>query len=378
MVSACPSCGTSVSIRQVYGRDGVPVFNNLLFDDRDSALKAATGSVALARCGECGFVFNTAFDPDSLKYTDAYDSTRGHSPFVQQHLREVADFSVAGLPAGIRILEIGCGDGSFLTELHQRVGGHCDGFDVVCRSGSLMPGLTLHGRHFEPAIEENGYDLVLMRHVLEHIPQPGPFIAALAAAGTVKRGGRIAIEVPDLAWIIDHKVFFDITYEHCNYFDANSLSYLLARIGFSDIDVRKMFGGQYLVVSAVYGYDSLEEMKYHTNLYDFSGLERAQENWVNRIERADFPCIWGASGKGCLALAALNVDILSRISHVIDTNSKKQGRFMPKCGMKIEPPAALQAAGHPVTVFVMNPVYRDEIARQIQSLEVEARLEIVS
>lgn len=364
--------------RQLYRCDDVPVLNNVLFTDRQSALAASTGTVRLVQCDQCGFVFNAVFDPDLLKYTEAYDSSRGQSVFVQKHLNEVTDFTTAGLPERPRILEIGCGDGSFLAGLHQRLGGESEGFDVTCRTGTPVPGLKLYGRHFHPEIEAKGYDLVLMRHVLEHIPRPGDFIEALAVSGTVRPGGRLVVEVPDLAWIIDNQAFFDITYEHCNYFDAGSLSRLLAKAGFASIKIMRVFGEQYLLASAIFDPESIGEGKYPLNLYSFSGLEKSQKDWVYRIKHAEFPCVWGASGKGCLALAALNVDILNQISHVIDTNSKKQGYFMPKCGLKIESPVVLQSLKRPATVFVMNPVYRHEIAEQILSLGVEATLEIVS
>jgi hypothetical protein len=43
----------------------------------------------------CGFVFNAAFDPNSLKYSPAYDTTRSCSPYFKRHLTKPAESLLA-------------------------------------------------------------------------------------------------------------------------------------------------------------------------------------------------------------------------------------------------------------------------------------------
>src|SRR5690606_2119789 len=63
-------------------------------------------------------------------------------------------------------------------------------------------------------------DAIVLRHVLEHIADPFAFLGAIADAN---RGGLIYIEVPCLDWIIAHRAWFDLFYEHVNYFRLDDL-----------------------------------------------------------------------------------------------------------------------------------------------------------
>jgi SAM-dependent methyltransferase len=98
-----------------------------------------------------------------------------------------------------RVVEIGCGDGSLLLELAAAWGeASFDGFELsppaieiargrgIPRSGRLeaYDGLRV------PA-EDGAYDLAVLSHVLEHVPDPAPL---LAEAARVAR--HVLVEVP--------------------------------------------------------------------------------------------------------------------------------------------------------------------------------------
>lgn len=69
--------------------------------------------------------------------------------------------------------------------------------------------------YFSPGIIDRADGLVL-RHVLEHVQQPVQFLKQIAEANG--HAGRIYIEVPCFDWIREHNAWFDIFYEHVNYF----------------------------------------------------------------------------------------------------------------------------------------------------------------
>ena len=58
----------------------------------------------------------------------------------------------------------------------------------------------------------------------------------------------IIIEVPDFDWILKHQTYWDITYEHCNYFTMESIKNLFKLKKIDLIDVFNSFSGQYLIV----------------------------------------------------------------------------------------------------------------------------------
>jgi SAM-dependent methyltransferase len=104
--------------------------------------------------------------------------------------------------AGLRpetLVEIGCGDGALLAELGARgLGRTLDGFELSAPAAELararsIPGArrieAYDGAHVPAA--DGAYDLAVLSHVVEHVPDPP---ALLAEAARVARW--VLVEVP--------------------------------------------------------------------------------------------------------------------------------------------------------------------------------------
>ncbi len=97
----------------------------------------------------------------------------------------------AGLRAGghpINTLEIGCGDGALLCELHARgFGGQLAGVEItetavaIARARSEIDSVELYDGAHLPA-EDGAYELGILSHVLEHVPDPTALLAEAARA----------------------------------------------------------------------------------------------------------------------------------------------------------------------------------------------------
>ena len=87
-------------------------------------------------------------------------------------------------------------------------------------------------------------DGIILRHVLEHVPDPFAFLCGLRDAN----GGRglIYIEVPCLDWIALRRAWFDIFYEHVNYFRLADFPRMFGSVA----EAGHLFAGQYLYVVA--------------------------------------------------------------------------------------------------------------------------------
>src|SRR3954463_11145156 len=140
-------------------------------------------------------------------YTEAYsqadpDAARGYGEWRALSARTKADHVVA-LCAGAgvrpeRVVEVGCGAGSLIAELAARAfAPRLDGFDLsepaieIARDHEI-PGATFEafdGAHVPVA--DGAYDLAVLSHVLEHVPDPA---ALLAEAARVAR--HVLVEVP--------------------------------------------------------------------------------------------------------------------------------------------------------------------------------------
>jgi SAM-dependent methyltransferase len=94
-------------------------------------------------------------------------------------------------------LEVGCGDGALLSELHRRgFGGRLCGVEItdaavrIARERPEIQSVERYdGTHLQAA--DNSYDLGLLSHVLEHVPDPS---ALLAEVGRACRA--VVVEVP--------------------------------------------------------------------------------------------------------------------------------------------------------------------------------------
>ena len=133
----------------------------------------------------------------------------------REHLDAVGDLVRVQL-GGRSLLEVGCGKGTFLEHLQSR-GFEVQGVDPAYEgtNPAVVKAMFTPELDFTPA-------RVILRHVLEHVQDPVGFLGQIrdANGGT----GAIYIEVPCFDWICAHRAWFDVFYEHVNYFRLADLA----------------------------------------------------------------------------------------------------------------------------------------------------------
>lgn len=138
------------------------------------------------------YVFDTAGDQER-------DRLNAHSRIWDDFTcRTLAD---TGVGAGWRCLEIGAGTGTVASWLVDQVGPHGQvvATDIETRWLEPLAGANLVVRHHNVAddhVDEQGYDLVHARLVLEHLPQRDAVTAKLVAA--LRPGGWLVVEDYDV------------------------------------------------------------------------------------------------------------------------------------------------------------------------------------
>jgi len=217
-------------------------------------------------------------------------------------------------------------------------------------------------------------EFLASKMTLEHIPAVDNFAGVVEQLAKQSAPGmRIFIQIPESERILRDCAFEDIYYEHCNYFTETSLKGLFARHGFSIEGVSREYDGQYLAITGVFtGTASVPGMagqvsRLKAMVEGFkTAFARKIADWKKIVEDRTAAgkrvVIWGSGSKGVSFLAALSNNAL--ISHVVDINPNRQGKFMVGTGHPIVGPADLKAI-KPDTVIVMNAVYKKEIGEML-------------
>lgn len=386
MTAQCPVCRGHASIL-LDGRAKAPVLMHELFDNAEAARGCKTAAIELRRCTDCGFAWNAAFDPDAIHYGPGYDNAQGYSENFRAHLDQRIDAIFADLPADFHpvIVEVGAGQGDFLARILARHGARVKaayGFDPAWRGadGDGPMGARLYRRLFDAsasaAMADCVPDIVISRHTIEHIGDPLAFLAAIRGGIGAREGVRLYVETPDIGWIVHHKAFEDVFYEHCSIFDAPSLARAMMETGFAQVEVEHCFGAQYLWARGISGQKA--GAAFAKEAFDAHGIgaEALAHFWREKISeiKADGGTflLWGAGAKGINFAQLVDPDH-TLITALVDVNPGKQGRHIGLSGHKVLAPEDVAATGAS-DILVMNPNYAAEIHSILANHGVTANL----
>ena len=109
---------------------GQPVHCNRLCSTGSEARNALLGEIELGYCSNCSHVFNLAFQPELMAYDENYENSLHFSPRFQTYARSIAKRLIDRYSLYDKdIIEIGCGQGEFLTLLCEIGDNRGLGFD---------------------------------------------------------------------------------------------------------------------------------------------------------------------------------------------------------------------------------------------------------
>lgn len=366
----CPICKSS-STSVFLTRNQVPVHQNLVMQSRQSAQAINQGKLSLAVCKECGFIFNHLFDLSKLSYGEHYDNTQTCSPFFEEYLSGLLHHLIFEENVhNCSIIEIGCGKGSFLRQLVEFEGADNTGYgfdpSYVGPTVDLEGRLKFEKRFYDLECSAIPADVVICRHVIEHVPDPLGLLHTIGHALGKSSHARIFFETPCVEWILRNHVIWDVFYEHCSYFTGESLTTTFENANFKVQQVQHVFGGQYLWLEATVSSKKPVVTKNPDSIaalaQQFATLEEEQIRslsvWIQKISRRGNVALWGAGAKG-VTFANLVDPERKWISCVVDLNPGKQGHYLPGTGHPIVDYRELGRYGV-IVAILMNPNYREE------------------
>lgn len=367
----------------------LPIHCNVLCETRDEALAVPTGDICLSICGDCGFIYNLAFDPARLRYSQAYENSLHFSPRFQEYAESLAARLVEKHDLRNKdVIEIACGKGDFLRLLCRLGGNRGVGFDpsyvpqVEAEVGQER--VTIVQEFYSERYVDHPADLICCRHALEHVADPVAFLRTVRRCADDRRDTVVFFEVPNVLYTLRDLGIWDIIYEHCSYFGPVALARCFTRSGFVVDTVSEEYEGQFLTIEARPGDAGDAEGRGNVGdprqvLSEAAAFAvRFDEKvaaWKGQLEAARGSAgrvvVWGSGSKGVTFLNILQAEDV--IEHVVDVNPRKQGMYVAGTGQQIVAPDFLREY-RPDRVIVMNPIYEDEIRGMLGHMELKTEV----
>jgi len=358
----CPVC-KKTNCSSFLEINSVPAHCNLLWPSKEKAISCPKGDIQLSYCNNCTHVFNDVFNPNMMDYSEQYEASLHHSPVFQDFAKTLAQRLIENHNIrNKKVMEIGCGKGDFLELLCEMGDNQGIGFDPSFEPREHSDKVNFVQEHYSDKYGKA--DLLVSRHVLEHVADPVDFLKKHSSA--VGLESIVYFEVPNSLHTLKGNGIWDIIYEHCSYFSPGSLSYLFASSGFSIIQLEEAYHGQFLGIEATKGstIKTVPDLSRYVNSFSNNYKDKV-DFWNNKLK--DDCVVWGAGSKGVMFLNTVE----NNVEYVVDINPNKQGNYIAGTGQKIIAPEFLREI-NPLTVVIMNPVYKNEVEKTLSDLGVDS------
>ena len=342
LVSAtCPACGHHVAA-PFYDGGKQPLATVGWPKTSEEALGMPALPLDFVRCTACGHVFNASFDYNQVPYSTVQYRTFNRGSLWTAFLASIAAEVRRRLPPAPGVVEIGYGDGSFLEVLSTDcLHGRFIGFDPHGALAADLSRLDLRRELFDPGSHLAALlpDLIISRHVLEHLSDPLGFVQHISlAAACLGQRPLMYLEVPCIDRALETGRTEDFFYEHNSHFTTASFCRMLDRTGAHLETLGHGYGGE--VVYAFARLDATGELVRHglAALRFFTNAVRAQGKIAAQLtslyQSGKRVAFWGGTGKAAAFINSHGADA-ERFPIVVDSDAAKAGTYVPGTGQLI-------------------------------------------
>jgi hypothetical protein len=367
---SCPICAGEDTL-QIYTRTDAHLARYGL---KSSAIETKKESLPLDlwRCSNCSFAWNEAFDYSRIDYDgdtiiEAGSFSSKYLSFQRQSAQRISRQYGDEIET---VIEIGAGSGLFLKEI---TAGRKIAIEPSAEAGQIPKDIEVLNEYFERDKFRIASQLVILRQVLEHVPKPLAFLTAIIESFGFDGNMRLYIEVPNSRPTFSQARFYDIYYEHCNYFSVESIVQLAKQLKMSVDTISVELEGELISVSL--SPQNTKPDNIRNSLQEKH--DALKMRFLTHYDKGNAIMLWGASGNGTQILNQLELST-TIVKSVIDSDRNKQGRFIPGTAQKvISPEQAAQL--NPDVIFICSQFHRKEIedsCRQLMPQAIIERLEL--
>ncbi len=352
----CGCCGC-MECPVVYSRNYMPALYGSCALDRLTAEGVKRVRLNLRMCLNCGFAWNDDFRIEDTKHDANYRFDLSYSTVCSSNFDNLVVWIGSHGLLNSKIVEIGCGSGFLLDKL-RNAGADAIGFEPTY-SGSKP---YIISDYFSEKYDNINAELVIMRHVLEHIPDFRKLLELFRDVFGEKC--MLYLDVPAFEWSFQHKAFWNIYHGHCSYFTRESLLALYPK---AIHQYTSQNTNQFVLAKAgdltapgntSFSNGGFSVMGISPNFGHFD-VRIDSERWF--VENHPGLICWGGVGGG--PCYANTIDPARKyIRYLIDINPNLKNKYIFGSGHEIESPSALKMISGG-DILIMNTNYKDEIAQ---------------
>lgn len=359
--ATCPACGHHVAV-MFYQCERQPLATIAWPGSAEAARDMPRLPLDFVRCVECGHVYNAAFDYAAVPYSDKPNLMFNRGVHWNGFIGQIIDKIAARMAPDSLVIEIGHGDGGFLSALSSALPGcRFIGFDPHGATGGEGR-LEYRASMFEPARDFPALrpGLIISRHVLEHLINPLRFLQTMSFVAACREERPLAyFEVPCIDRALETRRTVDFYYEHSSQFTTESFTRMIARSAAMVEEIGHGYGGE-----VVYGFVRLGhcagQVGHARGADSFRrATEAARDGIATQLAELHRSgrrvAIWGGTGKSAAFMNRYEVDA-ERFPVVVDSDPAKVGTYVPGTGQAIRFRDWL--VDHPVDVVIVPPQWR--------------------
>ncbi len=375
-IDKCPLCYSNNVEAGVFLHDKAFICSASL--EKQPLTQVDVTTVSLAYCEQCGAVFNECFDREKMNKaykSKSYVVKKILKGQMSNNLTYISGKIVSYISSNMTVMEIGCGDGRLAME----IAGHCKEVITVDPSyASISTDIKIKNiKHYhdyfnEDIMRESGkVDMVIARHLFEHLTGPVDFLNLIKQALT--ENGVLYLELPNMQEIVSSARYYDIFNDHFGYYSKETLLDFLERFGFSELESISMFCGQHIGLFLQNG-SPMEVTNRKAINYNFSALY----DQIDKVNDFIADCkgiigVYGAGAHGVTIYDYMTKKARDNILCYFDGDKSKEGLYIPGTDKKVLARSCENINKCNVIILAIS-LYEEEVSQKLRGNRFEGTI----